>query len=144
MATAYWRQRRQRTNQNVFDYQYLIDSPHDLDNTDLMLPANGFLAFSCTNQVAAGDASVTVGADQYLCPALNAGSVYWIPWQEEDEILSAAFHAGTPGGVDVYILDEWRRHYLIAFYRNRTKVPRDLTWIMQELTLDGNTLTWIS
>ena len=139
---SYWEYKRRRVAQNIFDYRSLIQSPHDLDNTDLSLPANAVLAFSTTKSVSAGDVSLTVGSTQYFCPALDADELYRVSWQEENEVVSATFHSGDPGEMNVYVLDEWRRASLIANFRNTVPAASNLIWAMQELTWDSNNLTW--
>lgn len=122
-AALYYNRKRRRAQQDRTLYQPLVDAPFDLGTAaaggalpnTLDLPARSRLAIAASEDIAAADLTVAIGARSYPVGALDADALFRLPFAEADEVVEVTSDAGCPAcDVTLYVLDEWTRPSAIA------------------------------
>lgn len=103
---------RRSDHQDFTHFKSLIATPNTVGT--FTLPARGWLAFSHSVNVAAGQITFTIGTHTIGVPAVLANVVHRLGFFERAKLVTINNVAMPAGSFKLYVLDHWRRGKVIA------------------------------
>lgn len=106
--------RRRKAAQNRTAFNAIVATPADWGDP-VVLPANSRLGISFSEDLAAGDITVSDGVNTFGIPDIAADVVHNFPHQFERGREITVNNVTAPAGdITLYVLDEWTRPAAIA------------------------------
>lgn len=121
-ALAFHNRERRRSAQDVTAFDALIASPTALGTAaagasldPVTLPANAWLAVRLDAVTSEGDIALDVsGGRTVFIAGAGANVVQDLGWHEKDREVTVRRSGAPAGSVDLILLDEWRRPFVIG------------------------------